>query len=230
MAAVLERQTLGCMLEKENSIMYAVIMAAARNPLLALSREKMPKQLLKIGSNDTLIQRPSTGCFPLMKREHIFIVTNQGLAVDIGRNSHPSSAATGTGTSSWSRKRRTPPPALGLSALHLSRFDPDGIMVVLSGGPRDTECQGLPGMPCRRLKGRTAQDYLVDPWHQTSRPRPAMDTSRPAVRAGETGLDGNFPGRACRRKARSEDRAGLFCKAASISGTAACSSGKCARS
>ena len=61
--------------------MFAVIMAGGSGTRFwPLSREKMPKQLLKIGAEDTLIQETVKRILPLIKREDIFVVTNHGLS------------------------------------------------------------------------------------------------------------------------------------------------------
>ena len=190
MAAVLERQTLGCMLKKENSIMYAVIMAGGSGTRFwPLSREKMPKQLLKIGSNDTLIQLTVDRVLPLMKREHIFIVTNQGLAVDIGTQ------LTSKFGGDWDRnfilepEAKNTAPALGLSALHLSRFDPDGIMVVLSADHAIRNVKAF--RECLAVASKAAQqDYLVTLGIKPSRPETGYGYIKAGGPCGETGLDG----------------------------------------
>jgi len=100
--------------------------------LWPLSREKMPKQLLKIGAEDTLIQETVKRIMPLIKRENIFVVTNHALSDAI--NTQLSAKFGGA----WDMhfilepQARNTAAALGLSALHLNRIDPDGIMVVFS--------------------------------------------------------------------------------------------------
>src|SRR5512144_1174791 len=113
--------------------MYAVIMAGGSGTRFwPLSREKMPKQLLKIGGEDTLIQQTVGRVLPLVVRENVYIVTNQALSDDIN------SQLTAKFGDPWSRnfilepEARNTAPALGLTALHLNRVDPDGIMIVLA--------------------------------------------------------------------------------------------------
>jgi mannose-1-phosphate guanylyltransferase len=64
--------------------MYAVIMAGGSGTRFwPLSREKMPKQLLKIGGEDSLILQTVSRVLPLIRIEDILIVTNQALAESI---------------------------------------------------------------------------------------------------------------------------------------------------
>jgi len=170
--------------------MYAVIMAGGSGTRFwPLSREKMPKQLLKIGSDDTLIQLTVDRVLPLMKREHIFIVTNQGLAVDIGMQL----AARFGGA--WDRnfilepEAKNTAPALGLSALHLSRIDPEGIMVVLSA---DHAIRNIKAFhECLSVAAKAAQqDYLVTLGIKPSRPETGFGYIKAGEPCRESGLDG----------------------------------------
>ncbi|MHB8845801.1 MAG: mannose-1-phosphate guanylyltransferase/mannose-6-phosphate isomerase [Nitrospirota bacterium] len=150
--------------------MYAVIMAGGSGTRFwPLSREKMPKQLLKIGSEDTLIQLTVDRVLPLVKREHVFIVTNHGLAVDIGTQLKSRFGG------SWDRNLILEPeakntaPALALSALHLNRIDPDGIMVVLSADHSIRNVEAFRACIATAAKA-AAQDYLVTLGIKPSRP------------------------------------------------------------
>ncbi len=112
---------------------FAVVMAGGSGTRFwPLSRERMPKQLLRIGSEDTLIQETVRRILPLVAREDVFVVTNPALFDDI--NAQLSSRF----GKSWERnivlepQARNTAPALGLAALHLQRLDPEGCMVVLS--------------------------------------------------------------------------------------------------
>jgi len=113
--------------------MFAVIMAGGSGTRFwPLSREKMPKQLLKIGGNDTLIQETVGRILPLIAQQDIFIVTNQGLANDIDQQLSSRFGGVWNANIIYEPLARNTAPALGLSALHLRRMDPDAIMVVLS--------------------------------------------------------------------------------------------------
>ena len=161
--------------------MYAVIMAGGSGTRFwPLSREKMPKQLLKIGSADTLIQLTVDRVLPLVKREHVFIVTNQGLAVDIGTQ------LTSRFGGSWERnfilepEAKNTAPALALSALHLNRIDPDGIMVVLSADHAIRNVEAF--RTCITTAARAAErDYLVTLGIKPNRP----ETGYGYIKAGE---------------------------------------------
>jgi len=113
--------------------MFAVIMAGgAGTRFWPLSREKMPKQLLKIGAKDTLIQETVKRVLPLIKQENIFVVTNHALSDDINRQLSDKFGEPWVANFILEPQAKNTAPALGLSALHLNRIDPEGIMVVLS--------------------------------------------------------------------------------------------------
>lgn len=113
--------------------MYAVIMAGGSGTRFwPLSREKMPKQLLKIGGIDTLIQETVGRVLPLIPKENIFVVTNHGLADDIDRQLSARFDGSWAANIIIEPEARNTAPALGLAALHLRRIDPDAIMVVLA--------------------------------------------------------------------------------------------------
>ncbi len=169
--------------------MYAVIMAGGSGTRFwPLSREKMPKQLLKIGSDDTLIQLTVDRVLPLVKRENVFIVTNQGLAVDIGTQ------LTSRFGGSWDQNLILEPeakntaPALGLSALHLNRIDPDGIMVVLSADHAIRNVEAF--QKCLRTAAKAAErDYLVTLGIKPNRPETGYGYIKAGEQCREAGLD-----------------------------------------
>jgi mannose-1-phosphate guanylyltransferase / mannose-6-phosphate isomerase len=170
--------------------MYAVIMAGGSGTRFwPLSREKMPKQLLKIGSDDTLIQLTVNRVLPLVKREHIFIVTNKGLAVDIGTQ------LTARFGGAWDRnfilepEAKNTAPALGLSAVHLNRIDPDGIMVVLSADHAIRNVKAF--QECLTIASRAAaQDYLVTLGIKPGRPETGYGYIKAGEPCPEAGLNG----------------------------------------
>jgi mannose-1-phosphate guanylyltransferase len=113
--------------------MYAVIMAGGSGTRFwPLSREKMPKQLLKIGGEDTLIRQTVGRMLPLIRIEDIFIVTNQSLADTIGHQLSSKFEQSWDGNFILEPEAKNTAPALGLAALHLERLDPESIMVVLA--------------------------------------------------------------------------------------------------
>ena len=97
-----------------------------------LSREKMPKQLLKIGGEDTLIQQTVKRILPLIKREDVFIVTNHSLCDDINTQLSVKFGETWERNFILEPEAKNTAPAIGLAALHLHRIDPEGFMVVFS--------------------------------------------------------------------------------------------------
>ncbi len=113
--------------------MYAIIMAGGSGTRFwPLSREKMPKQLLKIGGEDTLIRQTVSRISPLVRFEDIFIVTNQSLADTISQQLTSKFDRTWDGNFILEPEAKNTAPALGLAALHLERLDPESVMVVLS--------------------------------------------------------------------------------------------------
>jgi mannose-1-phosphate guanylyltransferase len=107
---------------------YAVIMAGGVGTRFwPRSREKSPKQLLEILGKGTMIQNTVKRLEPLVGRQDTFVITNRVqrslvtkqlpgvpdeniLDEPIGRNTAP---------------------CIGLAALHLTRLDPDAVMVVM---------------------------------------------------------------------------------------------------
>lgn len=171
-------------------MIFAVIMAGGSGTRFwPLSREKMPKQLLKIGSEDTLIQQTVDRVLPLIEREHIFIVTNQGIAVDIETQLMQRFGG------SWDRNLILEPeakntaPALGLSAIHLERIDPDGIMVVLSADHAIRNVKAF--QECIRTAAAAAQqDYLVTLGIKPNRPETGYGYIKAGEPCRESGLSG----------------------------------------
>jgi mannose-1-phosphate guanylyltransferase/mannose-6-phosphate isomerase len=173
-------------------IMYAVIMAGGSGTRFwPLSREKMPKQLLKIGGQDTLIQQTVDRVLPLIRQEQLFVVTNRGLAYDIRTQ-----LANRFG-GSWDRNFILEPmakntaPALGLAALHLNRIDPEGIMVVLAA---DHVIKNVTAFhDCLSLASKAArQDYLITLGITPTRPETGYGYIKAGERCREPDMDGVF--------------------------------------
>lgn len=113
--------------------MYAVIMAGGSGTRFwPLSREKTPKQLLKIGGEDSLILQTVNRVLPMVRIEDVFIVTNHSLADSINQQLSAKFNRTWNGNFILEPEAKNTAPALGLAALHLERIDPDAIMVVLA--------------------------------------------------------------------------------------------------
>lgn len=170
--------------------MYAVIMAGGSGTRFwPLSREKMPKQLLRIGGDDTLIQETVKRVLPLIKQQDIFIVTNQGVADDI--NAQLISKFGGL----WDRNFIIEPaakntaPALGLAALHLNRIKPDSIMVVLAADhsiKRTDEFLRLLTNAAEAAK----HDYLVTLGIKPNRPETGYGYIKAGTGCREAGIQG----------------------------------------
>ncbi len=141
--------------------MYAVIMAGGSGTRFwPLSREKTPKQLLKIAGEDTLIQQTVNRILPLIPRQNIFVVTGLSLAEEINVQLSAKFGGSWDGNIILEPEAKNTAPALGLSALHLERLDTEGVMVVLSADHsiRDTE----KFLQVIQMAGQAARDdYLV---------------------------------------------------------------------
>ncbi len=150
--------------------MYAVIMAGGSGTRFwPLSREKTPKQLLKIGGIDTLIQETVGRVLSLIPKENIFVVTNHGLADDIDRQLSARFDGSWSANMIIEPEARNTAPALGLAALHLNRIDPDAIMVVLSADHSIRKTDEFLSMI--KTAGAAAQmDYLVTLGIKPNRP------------------------------------------------------------
>jgi len=140
---------------------FAVIMAGGSGTRFwPLSREKMPKQLLRIGGEDTLIQQTVERILPLVRREDVFIVTNPALADDIGLQLAAKFGSSWESGIILEPEAKNTAPAIGLAALQLLRIDPEAIMVVLSADHairKGDELLALLGRAARAA----AEGYLV---------------------------------------------------------------------
>ena len=120
-------------MDNKQSAVFPVIMAGGSGTRFwPLSREKMPKQLLKFGGEDTLIQQTVSRVLPLAPIENIFIVTNPVLTDDIGFQLEKKFGRPWDENIIIEPEAKNTAPALALAALHLERVDPESIMVVLS--------------------------------------------------------------------------------------------------
>ena len=111
--------------------MYAVIMAGGSGTRFwPLSRERLPKQLLRLFGDKTMVEETISRVTPLIPEERIYILTTSTgvesirfhlphLERRLGRNFIVEPAGKNTA------------PALGLAAIHLKGKDPEGIMVAL---------------------------------------------------------------------------------------------------
>ncbi|HEX9021744.1 MAG TPA: mannose-1-phosphate guanylyltransferase/mannose-6-phosphate isomerase [Nitrospirota bacterium] len=166
--------------------MYAVIMAGGSGTRFwPLSRESMPKQLLKIGGEDTLIRQTVNRVLPLIRFDDIFIVTNRSLADTIGHQLSSKYGRPWDGNFILEPQARNTAPALGLAALHVQRLDPDGVMVVLSADhaiKKETEFLSL----LREAAEAARHDYLVTLGIKPNRP----ETGYGYIKAGNATAGG----------------------------------------
>jgi len=108
--------------------MYAVIMAGGIGTRFwPRSRQKHPKQLLKILGNRTLIQQTVDRLDPLIKQEHIFIVSTQ-LQMDEIQQQLPFLKPENLIVEP---KGKNTAPCIGLAALFVKHLNPNAIMAVL---------------------------------------------------------------------------------------------------
>jgi mannose-1-phosphate guanylyltransferase/mannose-6-phosphate isomerase len=170
--------------------LFAVIMAGGSGTRFwPLSREKMPKQLLKIGSEDTLIQQTVNRILPLIDRGNIFVVTNESLMDDINVQ------LTSRFGETWERSFILEPsakntaPALGLAALHLQRIDAEGIMVVFSADHAIRKEKEFLNV-LRIAAGAAADDYLVTLGIKPDRPETGYGYIKAGVPIGDGGREG----------------------------------------
>jgi len=169
--------------------MFAVIMAGGSGTRFwPLSREKMPKQLLKIGAEDTLIQETVKRVLPLIKREDIFVVTNHGLSDAINTQLSAKFGDTWDMNFILEPEARNTAPALGLAALHLNRIDPDGIMVVFSADHSIRKADEFLSL-LRKAENAAVDNYLVTLGIKPDRP----ETGYGYIKAGENIVQGSLP-------------------------------------
>ena len=184
-------------MQKGQHHIFAVIMAGGSGTRFwPLSREKMPKQLLKIGAEDTLIQETVKRVLPLIKREDIFVVTNHDLSDAINTQLSAKFGDTWDMNFILEPEARNTAPALGLAALHLNRIDPEGIMVVFSADHAIRKADEFLGL--LRLAGDAAADnYLVTLGIKPDRP----ETGYGYIKAGDlcygSGVKGQESDDAC---------------------------------
>jgi mannose-1-phosphate guanylyltransferase/mannose-6-phosphate isomerase len=168
--------------------MFAVIMAGGSGTRFwPLSREKMPKQLLKIGSEDTLIQQTVNRVLPLIKRQDIFVVTNHALSDEIQMQLAAKFGEPWDTSFILEPEAKNTAPALGLAALHLNRIDPEGIMVVFSADHAIRKSNEFLSL-LRKAGDAAADNYLVTFGIKPDRP----ETGYGYIKAGEKIAHGSW--------------------------------------
>ena len=109
--------------------LYAVIMAGGSGTRFwPLSREAMPKQLLRIDGGETLIQQTIARVSPLVPPDRIYIVTNKNHAEQI-RFQVPEIRKENYIIEPVAKNTAA---AIGLAAIHINHHNPDGVMAVLA--------------------------------------------------------------------------------------------------
>jgi mannose-1-phosphate guanylyltransferase/mannose-6-phosphate isomerase len=170
--------------------MYAIIMAGGSGTRFwPLSREKMPKQLLKIGGEDTLICETVGRVRPLVRMEDIFIVTNQGLADTISHQLSSKFDRAWDGNVILEPEAKNTAPALGLAALHLERLDPDAVMIVLAADHSIRKTDDF--LNVLRNAGEAARHgYLVTLGIKPDRPETGYGYIKAGEKCKEAGIEG----------------------------------------
>ena len=170
--------------------MYTIIMAGGSGTRFwPLSREKMPKQLLKIGGVDTLINETVNRILPLTRFEDIFIVTNQPLADTISYQLSSRFDRPWDGNFILEPEAKNTAPAVGLAALHLERMDPDGIMVVLAADHAIRKGDEFLNL-IRKAAEAARHDYLVTLGIKPDRPETGYGYIKAGEKCQEKGIDG----------------------------------------
>jgi len=111
---------------------HAVILAGGSGTRFwPLSRETCPKQMLQIVGEDTLIRQTIKRINGFVSPENIWIVTTEDKAQDI--KFHVDSLGPLAKKIQFIKEPlgRNTAPAIGLAAIHLSRFSPQSIMIVM---------------------------------------------------------------------------------------------------
>ncbi len=113
---------------KKDGRLYAVIMAGgAGTRLWPRSRKSMPKQLLKIVSNRTMIQETVDRLTPLVDADHIIVVVGEAHFKEINEQL----ADVPTENILVEPEGKNTAPCIGLAATHIRSRDKDGVMVIL---------------------------------------------------------------------------------------------------
>ncbi len=169
---------------------YAVIMAGGSGTRFwPLSRETMPKQLLKIGSEDTLICDAVSRVLPLVHEKNILIVTNQTLADTIGHQLLTKFNRVWDGNMILEPEAKNTAPALGLAALYLERMDPDAIMIVLAADHSIRKPDDFLTV-LQKAAEAACHSYLVTLGIKPDRPETGYGYIKAGATCSETGVEG----------------------------------------
>lgn len=109
-------------------MIHAVIMAGGSGTRFwPQSRKKLPKQLLRLYGERTMIQQTLDRCSGLIDPQHSWVVTN-AVQADLTRQQLPDLPATNVLVEPAARNTA---PCIGLAAVHALQQDPDAIMFVM---------------------------------------------------------------------------------------------------
>lgn len=137
---------------------FAVLMAGGVGTRFwPRSREKMPKQVLNIVGDDTMIQATMNRLGGLVDAERVLIVTNPDQKKVI---SEQLPQLTGSSYVLEPFGRNTAP-CIGLAALHVAAQDPDGVMVVLPADHLITKVDVFQSVLRTAIDFAASQDVLV---------------------------------------------------------------------
>jgi mannose-1-phosphate guanylyltransferase / mannose-6-phosphate isomerase len=172
--------------------MYAIIMAGGSGTRFwPLSREKMPKQLLKIGGEDTLIRQTVSRVLPLIRIEDIFILTNHSLADSIGFQLSSKFDRPWDENFILEPIAKNTAPALGLAALHLERIDPESIMVVLAADHSIRKTDDFIAL-LRKAGEAARQGFLVTLGIKPDRPETGYGYIKSGLNLNDDGIGGVY--------------------------------------
>lgn len=170
--------------------MYAIVMAGGSGTRFwPLSRETTPKQLLKIGGEDTLIRQTVSRILPLVPCENIFIVTNEGIADSIGFQLSSKFERPWDDNFIIEPESKNTAPAVGLAALHLERIDPESIMIVLSADHSIRKAELFLEL-LKKAETAARQDYLVTFGIKPDRPETGYGYIRTGDGCRRAGVEG----------------------------------------
>ncbi len=113
----------------DTSHLYAVILAGGSGTRLwPLSTQKLPKQFLAVGGNDSFLQLTSQRLDGFIKNENRWVVCGKNHAEEVSRHL-PNFSTSQILAEPCPRNTAA---AIGLAAIHLKARDPDAVMVILA--------------------------------------------------------------------------------------------------